>query len=345
MIRISLDVGALSRIRFAVSPLGELCSLVRLVARSSSATSTSLWVTDARSALARSDLRLLAALAVPGHLPDFLTPEPRSVEPGIDEELEVVRATPAARVRAEIEVMQRPGSGLPAALSAALQAGEPAFLDRLADEALTFFNVTLAAPWPRLRSALRAEVARAAGVQAERGAGVMLADLHPDLTWAAPALEVRCPCQVDVGWARTVILTPSVISPTVGTLIDSVAGTGTLRRDPMLVYPVRRLAASPADGLRVAGRPSRPAAAVEALLGASRAALLEDLYSPRTTSELSNRHHLTPSAVSYHLGILHRAGLLRRWPERDHVLYECSALGRAIAESRREDAEISRSAG
>jgi DNA-binding transcriptional ArsR family regulator len=334
-----------------VSPLGELCSLLRLVACSPPAASTSLWVTEARSAIVGHELELLGSLAAPGYLPDFLTPEPRQVEPSIEEELHALTATPASRVRAELQLLRdgRPRSGLsgrplPAALAAALESGEAALLDRLAEEASCLWQATLAGPWPRLRSALRAEVARAAGVQADYGAGVMLADLHPGVTWDEPVLEVRCPYRFDVGWARTVVITPSVVSPGVGAVIDPLIEAGASMRDPMLAYQMRSLAAASTDGVHVTDRPARPAAVVEALLGASRAALLEDLFVARTTSELSTRHHLTPSAVSYHLGILHRAGLLRRWPERDRVFYECSALGRAIADSRRDDAEIASSA-
>jgi DNA-binding transcriptional ArsR family regulator len=40
--------------------------------------------------------------------------------------------------------------------------------------------------------------------------------------------------------------------------------------------------------------------------------VLADLDVPRSTGELSDRHELAPATVSYHLGVLLRAGLVVR---------------------------------
>ncbi len=52
--------------------------------------------------------------------------------------------------------------------------------------------------------------------------------------------------------------------------------------------------------------------AVVALLGRPRARLLGVLRSPATTSALARRLEVTPSAVSQHLAVLHRGGLVDR---------------------------------
>ncbi|MEV0002240.1 helix-turn-helix domain-containing protein [Micromonospora sp. NPDC050980] len=63
------------------------------------------------------------------------------------------------------------------------------------------------------------------------------------------------------------------------------------------------------------------------LVGTSRADILADLDVPRSTGELSRRHHLAPATVSYHLGVLLRSGLVRRRRDRHRVLYQRSASG------------------
>ncbi|MGW2811221.1 ArsR/SmtB family transcription factor [Streptomyces sp. NPDC001450] len=80
----------------------------------------------------------------------------------------------------------------------------------------------------------------------------------------------------------------------------------------MLVYP-----ACPGPGAEPAT--TSPAGA---LLGVTRAKLLSDLEIPRTTTELCERHFLAASSVSYHLGILHRSGLVTRTRVRHRVLYQ-----------------------
>ncbi len=71
-------------------------------------------------------------------------------------------------------------------------------------------------------------------------------------------------------------------------------------------------------------------ATVEVLLGAPRARLLGALRSPATTSALARRFGVTPGAVSQHLAVQHRSGLVDRQRSGRMVLYQTSALGLAL---------------
>jgi DNA-binding transcriptional ArsR family regulator len=71
-------------------------------------------------------------------------------------------------------------------------------------------------------------------------------------------------------------------------------------------------------------------AAVELLLGAPRARLLGTLRSPATTSALARRFDVTPSAISQHLAVLYRGGLVDRQRSGRRVLYQASELGLAL---------------
>ena len=82
-------------------------------------------------------------------------------------------------------------------------------------------------------------------------------------------------------------------------------------------------------GRRSPGR-SGDLAAVESLLGAPRARLLSALRSPATTSALAGRFGVTPSAVSQHLAVLYRGGLVDRQRSGRTVLYQASELGLAL---------------
>jgi DNA-binding transcriptional ArsR family regulator len=98
-----------------------------------------------------------------------------------------------------------------------------------------------------------------------------------------------------------------------------------------LVYPARGAAtvwhALPAW-------PPSPAAAdggaVAELLGTVRARLLDMLRSPATTTALARQLGVTPSAVSQHLAVLHRGGLVERQRSGRSVLYAATDLGRAL---------------
>jgi DNA-binding transcriptional ArsR family regulator len=73
-----------------------------------------------------------------------------------------------------------------------------------------------------------------------------------------------------------------------------------------------------------------PAEPVEDLLGPARARLLATLRSPATTTALALRFGVTPSAVSQHLAVLHRGGLVDRQRSGRMVLYQTSELGLAL---------------
>ncbi|WIY00553.1 metalloregulator ArsR/SmtB family transcription factor [Amycolatopsis mongoliensis] len=66
------------------------------------------------------------------------------------------------------------------------------------------------------------------------------------------------------------------------------------------------------------------------LLGRPRAALLEALRSPATTTELARALGVTPSAVPQHLAVLRENGLVDRERSGRQVLYLVTALGTSL---------------
>jgi len=322
---LELDVADLAATRFAISPLHETTRAMLLLANPSPPAVNRPWVRWARAQLDRRPLRLprvwpLIANGLPTH-PEFLSPAPSVRAPGLDAELARVRATPAEPVRASLrgvfgdhpwpdsatELFERPAESL------AEIAGELAdFHDRLVEP-----------HWERIRPVLEADVAYRAGLLAGGGARSLFSDLHPDLRWSEGTLTLT---DTEEGLSRFkvmlgpdgVVLMPSVFNWPLVSVSKATSSQTTL------IYPARGTATVWDSGVTAAPD------AVEELLGPARARLLSALRSPATTSALALRFGVTPSAVSQHLAVLHRSGLVDRERTGRRVLYQASELGLAL---------------
>jgi DNA-binding transcriptional ArsR family regulator len=322
---LELDVADLAATRFAISPLTETIRAMLLLANPSPPAVNRPWVRWARAQLGRRPLRMprawpLIVNGLPTH-PEFLSPAPSVRVPELDDELARVRATPAEPVRASLcrvfgnhpwpdsatELFERPAESL---AEIAAELGE--CHDRL-----------VGPHWERIRPVLEADIAYRAGLLAGGGARSLFSDLHPDLRWSGGTLTLT---DTDEGPSRFrvmlgpdgVVLMPSVFN---WPLVSVSRATSS---QTMLLYPARGTATVWEGG--VAAAPD----AVEELLGPARARLLGALRSPATTSALALRFGVTPSAVSQHLAVLHRSGLVDRERSGRRVLYQASELGLAL---------------
>jgi DNA-binding transcriptional ArsR family regulator len=326
MIRIPLTATGLAGVRFVVSPLFEAVAALCLLRRQHLPASSLPWAARARTVLTDRRLVLLAALiSTRSHyIPDFITPQPRSFQSDPEEELHRVATTPRERVAGEIAAMVTGraragvvGGPLPSPLRAALDRGESAFARRLADELGVLWSDVLASHWARLRGALEEDVDRRARVMSRCGSGALWSTFGPRVDWNDGVLCIESRFDVEVRWGETVILVPSMIAPTLGEGVDPCS-----HRTTFLVYPARpgrsHASAGPGQG------------ALADVLGHTRAALLASLTSPRSTTELSRMHHLTPATVSYHLTRLHRGGLVTRVRQGQIVLYQWTDSAKAL---------------
>jgi DNA-binding transcriptional ArsR family regulator len=165
----------------------------------------------------------------------------------------------------------------------------------------------LAPQWLALRTRMEEDITHRAHTIARHGLSGMLAELHPRMLWSDDRLSLVSRFHARIPGSTGLVLTPSVFTTGLRLVIDSVPAPA--QRQPMFAYPSRP------------GRSGDPEPGVHALLGVTRARLLSDLRTARTTGELSERHLLANSTVSYHLGILHRSGLVTRTRTGQHVLY------------------------
>jgi DNA-binding transcriptional ArsR family regulator len=352
---LEMDVADLAATRFAISPLCETLKAVQLLARPDPPPVNRPWIRWARGQLDRRPLRLprlwpLVVTDLP-YWPEFLVPAPAGQSPGFDEELARLCATPEEPVRASLRRVFGDGRW-PDSATDLFERPQESFAE-IAAELAECHGRLIVPHWERIRSVLDADVAYHAGLLAGGGARSLFGDLHADLRWSAGKLfladsgsdsgsgsgsgsgEGRAESQVTLG-PDGVVLMPSVFiwpewsvkraTSTQTTLMYPARGAATVWEADLSAAGLGDSWSGPGLGAGVSDREE----AAEALLGAPRARLLGALRSPATTSALARRFGVTPSAVSQHLTVLHRGGLVDRQRRGRTVLYQTSPLGLAM---------------
>ncbi|ROT31545.1 ArsR family transcriptional regulator [Micromonospora sp. HM5-17] len=294
------------------------------------------WRRDVAGGLRRDsqphELRLLFALNPPrGYFPDFLTPYDSRY--GLAAGLDAIRATPIASLRRDLSVLAAENPLPLPSSAAALARGDVETLRQLTDSMRLYQETAIAPYWERIQSAVEADRNRRARALLDGGAEGLLASLRPAARWNSGVLEVPdYPVERELHLeGRGLLLVPSFFCAQIPvTLLDP-------ELPPVLVYPVDRLGGLvPAPG-EVAGR--RPAtrgngrAALAALLGRTRASVLEAVADGCSTGELARRLHISAAAASQHTAVLRNAGLLVSHRDRNTVLHTLTPLGRAMLDA------------
>lgn len=322
MIRIGLDGDAVARSRFGISPLGEAVASIGVLKSRRVSPRLSLWAHRARTAVAGTDLELLFALVQPrGYTPDFLAPEPPLDGRFIATALADVAAATPQRIRAELAAAFA-GGPLPDVVATALAQGESALAGQVSEQLGKYWRLALADVWPDLLARLAEDIRLRSHQLSTGGFAATVAGLHPGLRWTSGALEIDMHNILSVDGAEKVALTPSVFTD--GRLLVGGDLPGGAPSVPLLIYP----ATFSSERLVPGGRESvSPGQGLADLLGDTRARLLLATTQPVSTTDLSGRCGLSAGAVSHHLVVLHRAGLLERMRDGRKVLYRNSAAG------------------
>jgi DNA-binding transcriptional ArsR family regulator len=317
VVRIEVSDDDLSRTRLAISPLWELFASLFILHTEQPLAEYLPWVRRTRTAVSGIDLGPLVLVDSDHHLiPDFAAPIPKEPLRSLAEEIEVVRATDPAVVRADVADCwpQDPPPPWDAFV------GRPReMVDRLAEALATYWDAAIAGDWPQLRAVLEGEMLARARALALSGPSAVLEELHPSVRWRQPVIELFKEKEYDLRLeGRPLVLIPLVFAR--GVIMgesedDNAVGLGYQAPGTAALWAPE---AASFDGRR------------EMLLGHGRAAVLRALDRPATTTELARRLTYAPSTVSAHLDVLARAGLVERHRVRRSVYYGLNDTGRSL---------------
>ncbi len=303
--------------RFAVSPMWEIAASFRLLVSGAAHPVHGPWIEQVRPRVAAAGLDsgwLAELIPATDYLPDFLTPLPRDPHPSLAAELAAIRATPAAHVRADLDMLGRDGPRCQA-----LRTDPAARLGRVTEEIETYWELALAPYWAKLHALLDADVFHRARQVAEHGAGHLFNDLHASLSWGDNTLRmVRRQCGVSRdATGPGLILVPSAF-------VVQVLTWSRPPEPPQLAYPAR------GTGTLWAHRPVLRADAIAAVLGRSRTVILSELSAPASTTDLARRTGISAAGVSQHLTALRGAGMVSAHRAGRSVLYARTAVAESL---------------
>ncbi len=219
--------------------------------------------------------------------PLFLDP----VSDGFDDGLDKVLSTPHDQARAQLMEAARP---TPWARGLATRDRDAW---RTLENALRrAYDAVIEAERERIRASFHADLAWRRMVLAEQGISAALAGVYPGSRWNGTTLEIDVPEESEhAPGGRGVTLLPSTVwsgRPLIGSHPD-----GTM----LLVYP----ALTPLPLVD-----TDPCDALGALLGRTRASILEVLVEHRTTTELARNLGISVASASAHAKTLRGAGLI-----------------------------------
>ncbi|MFE7116205.1 ArsR/SmtB family transcription factor [Streptomyces sp. NPDC057654] len=336
MLRVVFGSEDLARVRVAMGPdrMWEIANSVQTLQRRDGATAFGDWRQSVRARISREGRRLASLLPPRGYSPDFLTPTalPTPGSAGdsygpdaLDAEIDTVLSTPRPRLAAELTRFAA-GREAPGWVGR-LARGEPEALRGLGAAIRTYQAEAVAPYWPRVHAYVEADRVSRLRAMLDGGVDGLLAGLGPHMRWRPPVLEVAYPVRRTLRLeGRGLILQPSFFCwPTpVSLAADDL--------QPILVYPVRH------DALRAAGaddaRTARDAA-LGALMGPTRAAVLVAALTGCGTGDVARRLGVSHPAVSQHIAVLRGAGLLVTVREAGRTLHVATAQGRALAHAAR----------
>lgn len=263
--------------------------------------------------------RLLLLVPPSGYLADFLTPTPAVRRGVFSHELATLRATPVEWVIRDLTHLR---SLAPRQTRAALDEAlrDPgSFRDGVADDLQAYWDHAICEHWPRLEALAEADIAWRLERIAAGGVHAVFDTLHPRVRMAGHELLVNDYCDVEPPEGDDgIVLVPCAFAwPDL--LVLEEAGQGS-----MFTYSPRGV------GNLWAHDPRQPSSPLSDLLGRTRAAALQLLDLPMSTTQLASQLDISAPSANAHLKTLHRSGLVEATRVGRRVLYARTPLGTAL---------------
>jgi Predicted transcriptional regulators len=318
MTLLRLSSAALSRSRFAVSPLAETVSCLIALQLKRSEPWVTRWLGTyqaeyrtwlAENAAARGLVPLLAATK---WLPDFVAIPPRAgLQTRLADELTAVSA------HTDAEIIAMVGD----AVAASWAPCDTGWLDlgdlgtrvsAVLEEAWSRF---VKPDWPQRRTVLERDIVHRAGVLAAYGWQHAVEDMAPIVGWVGSDAILFSHQEYPDRWIdeQGLIFVP-----------HTPGGGAWMCESPphfALVYPARGSAAEISGG---------GSAAADKLLGPGRARVLRELIRPATSSQLAVTLGLSLGTVSAHLAVLRETGVVIGSRAGRNVVYRLTERGEGL---------------
>ena len=239
----------------------------------------------------------------------------------LEKGVQALLAVPRECLLMEMEFTDRKNK-LPAGVWAAAETGGQARL-QLAAAAVAAHQVLVEPYWTRIQACLHAEHVARLRTLAAGGPDRLLASLQsPWVRWRPPVLEVLVPTDYDVPLnGKGIALVPSVFVGQIPSLHENPSDPNSV---PWLVVPP---AASRIEQRHLWGNPRPRGAALAALVGRNRAAVLRTIAEGCSTTELAGRVGISLAAASQHASVLRDAGLITTHRQGSAVLHVLTPLG------------------
>ena len=320
VIELRLSASDLSRVGFAYSPLAEAATSLHMLAAGRARPVHQRWLELVRERLQGIDLELLVAI-VPARprLDSFLFVGGEDPRTTIEEQLSVLASADPTWIRTEMESVWGSESMPPAA--AQVVALGSSGVHRIAEELYDYWQVAIAPYWPRMRAVLDGDLTHRAAQLTRGGLGALWADLHQELRVDGSTIRIDKPqysCQYDLSGSG-LRLVPSVFAwPKLIVDVDP-------HNRPALTYGARGVGLLWERDAEV-----DEGDALGALMGRTRALILARLALPLSTTRLAAQIGYSPPAVSQHLAVLRRCGLVSSRRAGRSVLYQRTALASGL---------------
>ncbi|MFC4496620.1 ArsR/SmtB family transcription factor [Streptomyces ovatisporus] len=321
MLRVHFTSEDIARVRVAAAPdpLWEITNSFQILITRGAPPVFAEWRHRVGPRLPAASRLLAELLPASGYSPDFLTPD-LGGRFDLGSAVETVLGTARADLRKDVGRLGA-SRGRLRPLSAdvrALADGDAATLRRLRAALCGYHRSALAPFWPQIRAQVDADRAIRTRAVLEGGIDGLLASFRPVLRWEPPVLEADYPVRRVLPLeGRGLLLQPSFFcSRRPVTLADP-------DMTPTLVYPIQHTLGWAASRRGTSAR----GADLAALIGRTRAAVLEDVADGRTTGELAERLSISAQDVSYHTAVLRRSGLLLSVRRSKNVLHTITPAG------------------
>lgn len=336
MITFVLSPSVLGHTRFAFSPLTEVTMSLRLLGLPHPAHIHAPWLRHARTRVGEVDMELLMGFAPAGRwLASFLAPHSDGPQTTIEQQLSTLSTLAPTELERGAQEMWE-GRSVPRRVQQLLSDG-PQGPSQLAEALWDYWDAAIAPFWPRMCAVLEDDVSHRVATLLNSGLFALLDGLHAEISTGDDRLYVDKPHHAAEEYqADRMTLVPSVFTWP-GLLLDD--GTA---NEFGVTYAARGVGRV-WEGL--GELEATPDNRLAALLGRTRAAILERAAVPMSTTQIARELGQSPGSVNQHLTVLRDTGLLTSWRSGRSVLYRQTSLAQTMLEAQAAVSAASRSAG